>query len=254
VQYADAGNFSARQSIYRYQQPRIGLYDWALDLAGLDGDERILDVGCGNGGYLKALHQRGHRGLVVGVDFSAGMLRSARSAQGAGASQPVVQGDAAALPFAAGSVDVGLAMHMLYHVPDRGRAVAELRRVVAPGGVALVVLNGRGHTAEVRSLIREWFAATGGGRRGERGEGLDLDAGEELVSPHFDWERHEVRSQLVVPEAQPVVDYVRSLSVLATGTAEEASLLKFVRETVMASIARHGAFRIATASGCLVCR
>jgi hypothetical protein len=120
--------------------------------------------------------------------------------------------------------------------------------------VALVVLNGRGHTAEVRSLIREWFAATGGDRRGERGEGLDLDAGEELVSPHFDWERHEVRSQLVVPEAQPVVDYVRSLSVLATGTAEEASLLKFVRETVMASIARHGAFRIATASGCLVCR
>ena len=88
VQYADAGNFSARQSIYRYQQPRIGLYDWALDLAGLDGDERILDVGCGNGGYLKALHQRGHRGLVVGVDFSARRSPSCKATPQRFLSQP----------------------------------------------------------------------------------------------------------------------------------------------------------------------
>ena len=85
VQYADAGNFSARQSIYRYQQPRIGLYDWALDLAGLEGGERILDVGCGNGGYLKALHQRGHGGLTVGVDFSAGWQWCIRGAHTSGA-------------------------------------------------------------------------------------------------------------------------------------------------------------------------
>ena len=245
VQYADAGNFTARQAIYVYQHPRVGLYDWALDLAHLEGGERILDVGCGNGGYLRALRQRGHRGPTVGMDFSAGMLQSARSATGAHGRQALVQGDAAALPFVDGSIDVGLAMHMLYHVPDRDRAVAELRRVVVPGGVALVVLNGRGHTAEIRSLVRQWFVTTRSGRNGAGGERLDLDAGEELASRHFDCERHEVRSQLVVTDPQPVVDYVRSLSVLAAGTAEEASLLDYVGEQVMAAIEREGAFRVA---------
>src|ERR1700689_5228832 len=127
-QYVDATNFAARQAIYAYQHRRVRLYDWALDFAGLTGDETILDVGCGNGGYLRTLHRRGHSGLTIGMDFSAGMLHSAREGAGARPSQPLVQGDAAALPVASGTVGVGLAMHMLYHVPHRGRALAELRR------------------------------------------------------------------------------------------------------------------------------
>ena len=57
----------------------------------------------------------------------AGPVRGARSA---GAS-------VAALPFAAGTFDAVLAMHMLYHAPDVTAAVVELRRVLRPGGVVL---------------------------------------------------------------------------------------------------------------------
>ena len=81
VQYATPANLAARQAIYRYQRPQLGLYDWAIDLADLSGGETILDIGCGNGAYLATLHRRGHVGLTVGTDFSSGMLSSARQAR-----------------------------------------------------------------------------------------------------------------------------------------------------------------------------
>jgi SAM-dependent methyltransferase len=256
VQYADASNFAARQAIYRFQQPRIGVYDWALDFAVLTGDETILDVGCGNGGHLRALHRRGHAGLVVGMDFSAGMLASSRDAGGAGGAQPLVQGDAAQLPFASGSIDVGLAMHMLYHVPDRTQALSELRRVLTGDGVVLVVLNGAGHNAELRALIREGLVAVGVSppAPATMGESLDLDRGTTLAAEHFIVERHEVVAKLVVTEPQPVVDYVRSMSFVRKGFGVEDALLGYVGERVAAVIASEGAFRISTALGCLVCR
>src|ERR1700683_3145780 len=66
VQYATPGNLAARQAIYAYQRPVIAFYDWALDLAELDGGERILDIGCGNGGHLGKLPCYGDHGLLVG--------------------------------------------------------------------------------------------------------------------------------------------------------------------------------------------
>jgi len=77
VQYADDSNLAARQSIYAFQRPRIDLFSWALDLAGIRGPETVLDVGCGNGNYLARLGDRQHQGLLVGLDLSVGMLTAA---------------------------------------------------------------------------------------------------------------------------------------------------------------------------------
>ena len=116
-----------------------------LSLLALNGTEHILDVGCGNGRYLDQLRKVRHSGPVVGMDLSAGMLSGVKAAY---LEQALAQGDAAKLPFRDGCADVALAMHMLYHVPSPERAVAELRRVVRPGGRALVILNGRDGLAE----------------------------------------------------------------------------------------------------------
>ncbi|HZA61215.1 MAG TPA: methyltransferase domain-containing protein [Actinomycetota bacterium] len=92
-------------------------------------DAVILDVGCGGG--LMAPHVDGYR--HVGIDLSHDSLRLAEK-EGI----DPVRGDAAALPFADGSADVVIAGELLEHVPDLPAAVAELARVLRPGGTVVL--------------------------------------------------------------------------------------------------------------------
>jgi ubiquinone/menaquinone biosynthesis C-methylase UbiE len=115
----------ARQRLWRYQSPFFDIVGWVLGLAGISPGMRVLDVGCGNGAYLQALRDRQVR--AAGCDLSMGMLRTTSH-------HAVLNADIAALPVGDGAFDVVLAVHMLYHVPDRESAVRELRRVLAAGG------------------------------------------------------------------------------------------------------------------------
>ncbi len=91
----------------------------------LSGAETIVDVGCGHGADLRALRCDGHRGLLIGVDCSVGMLAELETT----AADPVLA-DAGALPLASGTAEVVLAMHMLYHLDDTPAALGEFRRVL----------------------------------------------------------------------------------------------------------------------------
>ena len=143
-QYADDSNLRARQRFWQHQDPYFDDVRWVLDLAGLSPGIRVLDVGCGNGLYLRGLRDRGI--AAVGCDLSAGMLRAAAHAA-------LLNADVTALPLRDGAVDVALAVHMLYHVPSREAAIRELRRVVAPGGACIAVTNGSRHTRSLRDLV-----------------------------------------------------------------------------------------------------
>ena len=150
VQYRDDRNLVARQSIYAFQNPMMDLWGRAFELADIRGDETVLDVGCGNGRYLAAFRDRGHRGAALGFDLSAGMASAAREYARAAAFGVA---DAQSLPVRSATVDVVLAMHMLYHVPDVAAAIAELRRVAAAGGVALIATNSETHMRELGALL-----------------------------------------------------------------------------------------------------
>jgi ubiquinone/menaquinone biosynthesis C-methylase UbiE len=105
-----------------------------------------LDVGCGNGRHLELVAERTDR--AVGVDASPALLAEARDRLPAGRNVSLIVGDAAALPVAADTVDVGLYVATLHHLPDRGARRAsldELARVLAPGGRALVSVWSTAH-------------------------------------------------------------------------------------------------------------
>jgi ubiquinone/menaquinone biosynthesis C-methylase UbiE len=231
------------------------IWGGSLDLARLRGDERILDVGCGNGMYLGALNGRGHRGVVCGGDLSPGMLHSARRLAGA---DPLLVIDAQALPFRDDSFDVTLAMHMLYHVPDRAIAIAELRRVLRAGGVALVVTNSQRHFAELDDLLVECAAAaTGIERLPVRSfVSFTLENGERELAAHFaSVELRTFTSELVVDVVGPVLDYARSMSAfVADDSGQLDGVLRELERRVAAMIAADGAIRVTTESGCFVCR
>jgi ubiquinone/menaquinone biosynthesis C-methylase UbiE len=97
-----------------------------------------VDAGCGTGWYAAGLRRACAADLpglqVLGVDLSIGMLGKARAA---GAS-PVLQADAACLPFPDGSVDVIATRGVLHHLPDVPAALAEWRRVLRPDGAVVI--------------------------------------------------------------------------------------------------------------------
>lgn len=248
VQYRDDANLAARQSIYAYQEPRRDLIGQVLGSLELGGGETITEIGCGNGLYLAGLAACGHRGPVIGVDLSPGMLTAARRAAPLAG---LACGDATALPVRTNAADVSLAMHMLYHVPEPERAVAELRRVTRPGGRVAVALNARDHLRELRELIRAGFAAAGYQADRVGFERITLDQGQELLGREFgSVVRHDLRGQLLIPEPEPVLEYARSMSMLRSGQDGER---------VASAIAAQLEFRpggrlpVTTHAGWLVC-
>jgi ubiquinone/menaquinone biosynthesis C-methylase UbiE len=100
----------------------------------LGPNEVVLDPGCGTGWQAAGLRRAAPEVSVLGADLSAGMLDRARDA----GAWPLLQSDAAALPLAAGSVDLVVTRGLLHHLPDVAGALTEWRRVLRPGGAVVV--------------------------------------------------------------------------------------------------------------------
>lgn len=149
---------------------------------------RVLDVGCGTGQSLRIYRRRA--GLYVGIDLSLGALRLAGGRFGEAS---WMQADALRLPFREGSFDVVAFSSVLHHIGDRAGALAEARRVLAPGGwafafdpnllhPAMLLFRHPGsplYSAEgvspdeqplLPSVLRRDFAAAGFAAVGQRGQ------------------------------------------------------------------------------------
>ena len=124
-----------------------------LDLAVPAASDVVLDVATGTGNAGLALAP--HVAWVVGLDLTPEMLElAAASARAAGVANATwVLGDAAALPFPAESFDVAVARAAPHHFPDLAGAVAEMARVLRPGGRAVLV--DCSPPAEVRDFLHE---------------------------------------------------------------------------------------------------
>jgi ubiquinone/menaquinone biosynthesis C-methylase UbiE len=97
--------------------------------------ERIVDVGCGPGFYVaELLDAVGPEGHVLGVDTSADMLAVAARRNEGRANAALREGDATALPAGDGEFDAAVSVQVLEYVPDVDAALAELHRVLRPGG------------------------------------------------------------------------------------------------------------------------
>ena len=106
----------------------------ALDVGAHDD---VLELGFGPGRALQRLAQLAHRGTVTGIDRSDVMMRQAKARNRQSISAGTIRLARAsfeALPLADAAVDKILAVNVIYFFPPRGRALAEARRVLRPGG------------------------------------------------------------------------------------------------------------------------
>jgi SAM-dependent methyltransferase len=110
------------------------VYAAGVAALGLGPGQVVLDLGCGTGRALPHLRAAvGPDGLVAGLDLTPEMLAAARDA-GRGSVAALLLADARRLPFAAATLDAVFAAGLLPHLPDPAAGLAELARVVKPGG------------------------------------------------------------------------------------------------------------------------
>ncbi|RXK51683.1 class I SAM-dependent methyltransferase [Halorientalis pallida] len=115
-----------------------------VEALALDPGERVLELGCGPGTNFEALRERvGPEGTVVGVDYSTGMVASAREtiSEAGWGNVHAVRADAATLPVA-GPFDAAYAAMSLSAMPDPEAVLDATRSVLAPGG-RVAVLDAR---------------------------------------------------------------------------------------------------------------
>jgi SAM-dependent methyltransferase len=209
AQYATEANLQARQALW-------------IDAEGIDPKEvlwrtleewqpsRLLEVGGGQG----ELAERIRRELGADVSFVDLSPRMVELAQARGIDAQV--GDVRALPFAAGTFDTVVAAWMLYHVREIDQALAEIARVLEPGGALIAVTNGFDHIIELRDLV-----AYEGNFNGT----FSRENGDELLRPHFaSIERFDADVTVQITERQKLVAYRDSVSAPTREVPEDVEL------------------------------
>jgi SAM-dependent methyltransferase len=126
--------------------------------------ESFLDAGCGDGRYLVEVGPRA--GRLAGVDISERILATAREAlERAGLAAELRQGNLEALPFADGEFDLVLCSQVIEHLLAPERGLAELARVLQPGGRLLLTTDNRHSLSRVLNAPRSGFLLLVRGRK-----------------------------------------------------------------------------------------
>jgi SAM-dependent methyltransferase len=254
--YRDASRLNTRKSIYQWRQPRVDLVELALArlaetpvLAGAGDGALLVDVGCADGAYLAPMRARWPGATALGLDLSRGMA--------AAAGAPAAVADAQRLPLPDGTATGVLAMHMLYHVPDPGLAVAEFARVRAPHGTVVIASNAAGDKAELDALWRAAAVEVTGAPPPHRrpDDHADLDHCERLARARFaEVTRVDLAGEVVVPDVAAVVAFMESQrSGMGRGLPVD-DVLRVARGWLTETVRRTGAFRFTSHLGLLICR
>jgi ubiquinone/menaquinone biosynthesis C-methylase UbiE len=233
-QYRDDSNLRARIELHRrFSTAEQPWHQWVFDQFDFAGDADILEVGCGPGElWLQNLERIPDGWRLTLTDLSEGMLEKAREVLVGRADYEVA--DIHELPFADASFDGVIANHMLYHVPDRPRALAEVARVLRPRGVFYATTNGRDHLREIKELYV----------RPEVWQFRMEDAGDELRAVFPEVELQVFSDSLEVTEVEPIVAFVHSMDPGKEG----------FEEVVRAHIEAHGAFHVTKSGGIFRCQ
>jgi len=212
-QYRDGKNLNARIRLHQeFSTNKYGWQRWLFEQIKIAPNSRVLELGCGIGNLWLENLQRIPAGVEITLsDQSAGMVDQAqKNLKNAGAAFQFEISDAQSIPFGQHSFDIVIASHMLYHVPDRERALREIKRVLKPKGRLYASTIGCDHLKELTELVSAFDRrlSTWGKLPADS---FDLESGASELGKHFTKvSLFRYPDALVVTDLNLLLDYVFS--------------------------------------------
>lgn len=248
-QYAGGSNLATRVNLHKmYSTNKYGWHRWLFEQISFKPGLRILELGTGTGAFWKENTDRlPFSGTLLLSDFSPGMLEEARRqivfSTNIATEWKVI--DAQSIPFEDARFDIVIANHMLYHVPDRRKALGEISRVLKSDGIFYAATNGRSHLSELDKLVPE-------AERDDTAEKFGLETGEAQLRPFFSQTKiSSYEDSLAISDVQSVVDFI--LSTHAAKCLEQEAVNE-IAATVQEQIAKSGVFKVAKNAGLFTCQ
>lgn len=247
-QYKNADQLNIRIALHdKYSTNRLGLRNWLLANFEIPDNSKVLEVGCGTGVLWK-----GHLGLfehgskLLLTDFSQGMVDEARQNLGELKNLEYQQMDIQAIPFEVGTFDVIIANSMLYHIPDKERALSEVARVLKKDGVFYCSTYGEhGLLGYIADSLKEF------GVEDRVNNSFTLQNGLALLQRYFSKvTRIDYEDSLAITNVEDLIAYIRSCTSMTNVTEIPYDVLKEHLESQMVN----GVITIPKEHGMFICR
>ena len=228
-QYRDASNLNARAELHRRFSTNVdGWFSWLFDiLETLPSTARVLELGCGPGHLWKESINRIPEGWSITLsDLSDGMVDAAwRNLVVTGRAFKYEQIDAQSIPYPDETFDIVIANLMLYHVPDRLKALLEIHRILKRGGHFVAATSSHVHLNELNT----WLKKASPDEYIPFNNTFSLDNGlEQLKSFFSSVEIKRYDNSLRVTEIEPLMAYI--FSTTKAKDIPETTLLEIRRE------------------------
>jgi len=207
-QYADDANLALRSRFHKqYSTNKQGLIPWMREQYRFQTQESVLELGCGNGAQWEGVSLPSGCTLVLS-DFSPGMLQTAQQRLPEDIAEFRVI-DIQNISFTDGAFDAVIANFMLYHVPDMDKALAEVQRVLKPGGRFFAATNGSGGLhAFIRGALRHCGMEPAAFAQSHS---FRLQNGGDILCRYFSRvERADYIDSLAVTNTQDLIGWVKS--------------------------------------------
>lgn len=209
TQYSSSNGLNTRIAFHdMYSTNKYGYGNWILSNYEIFEGAKVLELGCGTADMWVGHDNLIARcGLLMLTDLSEGMLSAARENIGERKNVAYALADIQDIPFENDSFDVVIANSMLYHVPDLGKGINEVRRVLKNDGVFYCASYGELNFTDV---LASWFELDG--ESFKPNHNFTLQNGKQILKATFtNVEAKFYEDSLHISNIDDLVDYLQSL-------------------------------------------